>query len=430
MRETMPEGLWPPALAARELRPFPLEGFSRVTVVAAHPDDETLGASGLLQRLHAAGAEVSLVVATDGEAAFPAADFAERRDLGRTRRHELRDSLDAQGLHDVEPIWLGLPDSGLAACADELTEALGEVVARSDLCLLPWPEDPHPDHQAAGRAALQVAPITTHCWSYPIWLWHWLRPDDPAIPWSKAFAHRLGVADRAGKSAAVAAFASQLKLGPRGEEPILPLDVLAHFDRDVEVFFREPPAESAPHSRFAELYEGEADPWQVASSWYERRKRAVALAALPDEHYGLIVEPACGTGAFTRELAARGDRVLAFDPVPVAVQRARAETTGLLHVDIRVGAIPEALPPGPVDLLVYSEILYYLSDEDLAQTIERSVTALRRGGQLLAVHWRHWAPEAPRDAWDVHRRLLGHEALERVVEQVDEEFVLHVLRRR
>lgn len=430
MTETMPEHLWPAAIEARDLRPFPVEGFSRAAVVAAHPDDETLGASGLLRRLHAAGTEVSLVVATDGEAAFPEADAAERRELGRTRRRELRHSLDAQGLHDVEPIWLGLPDSGLAACADELTAALSGVIAGCDLCLLPWPEDPHPDHQEAGRAALRAAPITTHCWSYPIWLWHWLRPADPSIPWTKAFTHRLGDADRAGKAAAVAAFASQLKPGPRGEEPILPAEVLAHFDRDVEVFFREPPAESAPHARFADLYDGEADPWHVASSWYERRKRAVALAALPDQHYGVIVEPACGTGAFTRELAARGDLVLAFDPVPAAVRRERTETTAMSRVDVRIGAVPDGLPPGPVDLLVYSEILYYLGDDDLTDTIERSVTALRRGGHLLAVHWRHWAPEAPRDAWDAHRRLLGHEALECLVEHVDEEFVLHVLRRR
>jgi LmbE family N-acetylglucosaminyl deacetylase len=430
MRESVPEELWPPALAARDLGHFPVEGFSRAAVVAAHPDDETLGASGLLQRLHAAGTEVSLVVATDGEAAFPDADAAGRRELGRVRRLELRESLDAQGLHDVEPIWLGLPDSGLAARADELTAALREVLTGRDLCLLPWPEDPHPDHQAAGRAALRAAPVTAHCWSYPIWLWQWLRPDDPSIPWPKAFAHRLGDAERAGKAAAVAAFTSQLKEGPRGEEPILPADVLAHFDRGVEVFFREPPSESAPRSRFTELYEGDADPWNVASSWYERRKRAVALAALPDERYGLVVEPACGTGAFTRELAERGDRVLAFDPVPTAVERARAVISEMSSVDVRSGSLPGDLPSGPVDLLVYSEILYYLGDDDLAETIDRSVAALRRGGHLLAVHWRHWAPEAPRDGGDVHRRLLGHESLERLVEHVDEEFVLHVLRRR
>src|SRR4051794_34427238 len=101
MREIVPEAVWPVALAERDLRPFRASGFSRVLVVAAHPDDETLATSGLLQRLHTEGTEVSLVVATDGEGAFPESTSDEKRALGRLRREELRASLRAQGLGDV-----------------------------------------------------------------------------------------------------------------------------------------------------------------------------------------------------------------------------------------------------------------------------------------------------------------------------------------
>jgi hypothetical protein len=55
------------------------------------------------------------------------------------------------------------------------------------------------------------------------------------------------------------------------------------------------------------------------------------------------------------------------------------------------------------------ELLHYLDDADL---------------------WRRWATEAPRDCREAHRRLAGHPGLETVVEHVDEEFLLHVLRRR
>jgi SAM-dependent methyltransferase len=235
---------------------------------------------------------------------------------------------------------------------------------------------------------------------------------------------------RVRKSAAITASVSQLKRGPNGEEPILPREVLAHFERGTEVFFREPPTRSARRSRFSNLYRAEADPWQVSSRWYERRKRATALAALPDERYGAAVEPACGTGAFTRELGPRCERLLAFDPVPAAVDQARAATAGLPQVRVQIGEVPGDLPAEPVDLLVYSEILYYLDDEDLARTIERSVAALRPGGHLLAAHWLPWAPEAPRDGRDAHRHLLTHSALETLVEHSDEDFLLHVLRRR
>ncbi|MDT7724530.1 MAG: hypothetical protein QOI21_1106 [Actinomycetota bacterium] len=427
-RPIVDEADWAPALQRHGIRPFPAGRYRKAVVVAAHPDDETLGASGLLQRLHDQGTAVTLVIATDGEGAFPDSPPEQQRELGWTRRRELEDSLRSQGADKVHVDWLGFPDSGLAGHLDELVIRLRPTLSDADLCLLPWPGDPHPDHQAAGKAALLAAPITTHRWSYPIWLWHWIRPDDGEIPWARAFRHELSGMHQRRKAAGIAAFVSQLKPGPAGEDPILSPAMLTHFQRDSEILFREPPLHSAPHSRFEELYHGAGDPWAVSASWYERRKREVALASLPRERYASAVEPACGIGVFTRALAARCDELLAFDPVASAVERARE--AGPSGVDIRLGSLPGDLPAGPVDLIVFSEILYYLGDGDLSATIEGAVSALRPGGDLLAVHWLPWAPEAPRDAVDAHRRLLGHPALERIVEHVDGEFLLHVLRRR
>jgi hypothetical protein len=55
--------------------------------------------------------------------------------------------------------------------------------------------------------------------------------------------------------------------------------------------------------RFATLSADGNDPWDTGS-WYERRKRALMLAALPQERYGTALEPGCGTGELTVELAA------------------------------------------------------------------------------------------------------------------------------
>jgi SAM-dependent methyltransferase len=239
--------------------------------------------------------------------------------------------------------------------------------------------------------------------------------------------YRLRADQRRRKAAGIAAFASQLKPGPRGEEPILSAEMLGHFDREVEVLFRQPPSAGAPISRFVELYESADDPWQVSDKWYERRKRAMVLACLPREHYDLAVEPACGIGVLTGALAARCDRVVAFDPAPNAVRRARERTRDRANVWVQNGALPQDLPPGPVDLLVFSEILYYLSDEQLRATIDRAVAALRPDGHLLAVHWRPWAPEAPRDGERAHEILLAHPGLRVLVEHRDERFLLHVL---
>ncbi|HEX5115141.1 MAG TPA: bifunctional PIG-L family deacetylase/class I SAM-dependent methyltransferase [Pseudonocardiaceae bacterium] len=424
------ESRWRAWLSSAELRDFPIEPGQRVAVVAAHPDDETLAVSGLLQQLHAQGSPIDLIVATDGEAAFPRLSTADRRELGRTRRAELRESLRAQGLSDMTVRWLGLPDSGLADRRDELAERLGPLLAGADLCLLPWPGDPHPDHAAAGDAVVAAAPLTAHRWSYPIWMWHWMAPDDPAIPRGMAFGHRLGGVRRDRKAAGLAAFASQLKPGPNDEPPILEPDMLDHFDRDVEVVFREPPRQSAPLSRFAELYAADSDPWQVGDRWYERRKRALTMASLPSERYATAVEPACGTGVLTAALADRCDRVVAFDPVPAAVAAARARTAELANVVVTEGRLPGDLPPGPADLVVFSEILYYLDDDTFTVSVDAAVAALRPGGQLVAVDWLPWAAEAPRDGPAVHRFLTGIPTLESLVTHVDERFVLHVLARR
>jgi LmbE family N-acetylglucosaminyl deacetylase len=429
-RRATPECAWQPWLASPRLRPFPNERHDRAVVVAAHPDDETLGASGVLQRLHEQGTTVELVVATDGEAAFPALSAAERADLGRCRRRELHESLRAQGLGDVRVHWLGLPDSALADHQDDLVGLLAQPLADADVCLAPWPDDPHPDHRAAGEATGRAAPVTAHRWSYPIWMWHWVSPDDPAVPHERAFVHRLSESQRHRKAAGIAAFASQIKPGPSGVAPILDTRMLEHFERDAEVLFRQLPSRTAPVARFRDLYADATDPWGTATKWYERRKRAVALAVLPLRRYGFAVEPACGTGVLTRALADRCDHVLAFDPVTEAVRQARAATAGLPQVEVRQAALPAGLPKGPADLVVFSEILYYLDEDDLHDTVDRTAAAVRPGGHVLAVHWRPWAAEAPRDGVAAHRALLARPEFEVVVDHLDAEFVLHVVVRR
>ncbi|WP_409493559.1 PIG-L family deacetylase [Amycolatopsis sp. cmx-11-12] len=408
-------------------RPFSAEDVSRVCVVAAHPDDETLGVSGLIQRLHTRGAEIRLIVATDGEAAFPGSSAIERRALGARRRLELLEALRCQGLDDVEPVWAGLPDSALADHEAELTAVISEVAADSELCLAPWPEDPHPDHQVAGRAAFRAAPLGAHRWSYPIWLWHMVAPDDPAVPWGRAAEVRLDDASAAVKAKALQAFRSQLEPGPRGEDPILTPEILEHFARDREVVFHEPRTTSTPVSRFETLYR-EPDPWTM-DSWYERRKRTVALAALPRERYDFAVEPACGTGVLTLDLAGRCDRVHAFDPVPAALSIARDRLAHLSTVELAAGSLPDDLR-GPADLVVLSEILYYLDEADLTATLDRTVASLRPDGEVLAVHWRPQAPDAPHHGAEVHERLRAHPGLRSLVTHRETDFLVDVLVRR
>ena len=230
-RPVTPPADWPAAVEEHRPTLFDPGAHRRVVVIAAHPDDETLGAGGCLQALHASGASVTVVVATDGEAAYPTLDSAARRDLARVRRAELGAALRAQGVTDVPVHWLGLPDSGLADRTRELRDALTPLLTDADAYLAPWTGDPHPDHRAVGSAAAEAAPVTAHGWGYPVWMWAWLTPDDPAVPWQQAYLLPLDDAALAAKRAGIAAFVSQVGPGPDGSPPVLDGAMLAHTER-------------------------------------------------------------------------------------------------------------------------------------------------------------------------------------------------------
>lgn len=62
--------------------------------------------------------------------------------------------------------------------------------------------------------------------------------------------------------------------------------------------------------------------------------------------------------------------------------------------------------------------------------LESMTAALEPGGDVLAVHWQQWPPEATRNATEAHLRLAQHSELELCAEHIDEGFSVHVLRRR
>ncbi|SDG56543.1 SAM-dependent methyltransferase [Klenkia brasiliensis] len=146
-----------------------------------------------------------------------------------------------------------------------------------------------------------------------------------------------------------------------------------------------------PPTYFDGLYADAEDPWSMRTRWYERRKYALTAAALPRERYRDGLEVGCSVGELTAVLAPRCDRFAAWDTSAAAVARAAARNPGVA-VEQRTAPV-DPLPP--VDLLVLSEVLYYLSPADLADLVDQVRTAVRPGGTLLAVHWRHPVADYP-----------------------------------
>jgi SAM-dependent methyltransferase len=177
---------------------------------------------------------------------------------------------------------------------------------------------------------------------------------------------------------------------------------------------------------FRERYAASPDPYGLAERWYEARKYALTVALLPNQRYAAAFEPACSVGVLTAMLAPRCDSLLACDVIPDAVASARARTAGLAGVRVERRLIPREWPPGTFDLVVLSELLYYFDDADLDTVLRLGIGALRPGGHVVAVHWRHPAPDHPRTGDEVHQQLGAHAGLARLACYRDPDFTAEV----
>ncbi len=379
-----------------------LEGVTRLVVVAAHPDDESLGAGGLVATAAEAGLEVAVVCATDGELSHPDSPTRTPEDLAAVRAEEGRAAARAMGV-ERPVLRLGLPDGSVAEHVHRLTAELVEVVGdgRSTVLVAPWRQDGHPDHEAAGRSAAAAARRTgADLWEYPVWFWHWGAPDQ--APWPALHPFHLDEHARSAKLAAVRAHASQVAplSSLAGDEALLTPALLAHFDGSVEHYLTTASA-LCPDDVLDRLHHESPDPWGVDTRFYERRKRDLVLAALPRPRFERALEVGCSTGALAEALQPRAGRVVAVDRSPAALAAARARLAGLESVTVTGLDVPHQWPEDvSFDLVVVSEMGYFLSPREVELLVDRVAAALDPEGVVVLCHWLHpvqgWVLDAAR----------------------------------
>lgn len=144
----------------------PLQG--PVLVLAAHPDDEVIGAGAMLAWHARAGHAVTVVHATDGAKGDPG---ALANDIRAVRRAEGKEALRRLGLQ--EPLHWDLPDGELPEHVGTLTQRVAMVIAQVQPKTLYsfWFGEAHRDHRAVAAATAGAAaalPADCRCLLYGV----------------------------------------------------------------------------------------------------------------------------------------------------------------------------------------------------------------------------------------------------------------------
>jgi trans-aconitate methyltransferase len=181
---------------------------------------------------------------------------------------------------------------------------------------------------------------------------------------------------------------------------------------------------------FDALYTADPDPWKFAASPYERDKYALTLEAMPKPRYCSALEVGCSIGVLTRSLASRCDTLVAIDAAQTPLVDARRRCADLPGVRFEHMFVPEQWPSGDFELILLSEVVYYLSRHDVGRLAVRVTNSLAQGGSLILVHWTGPTnyPLSGDEAAALFIERIGHKC---VVERGDRyrEFRLDVLSR-
>lgn len=189
---------------------------SPFVILSPHPDDETLGAGGLICQACAQGEAANVIVLTDGSGSHPRSKLFPRNRLVALRQTEVETAASLLGLPCKRVHHLGLVDTQAPKSGPAFDSAVNQIMnivksTESKSLFVTWGYDPHCDHEAAALLAKAIRRLVPEImlWAYPVWGWH-LHPSSD-IPQPEPIGFRLDVSQQlAVKRAAIAAHASQM----------------------------------------------------------------------------------------------------------------------------------------------------------------------------------------------------------------------------
>ncbi len=174
---------------------------------------------------------------------------------------------------------------------------------------------------------------------------------------------------------------------------------------------------------FDALYRAE-DPFGYRASWYEQRKRELLVASLPQRMFANAWEIGCSNGELTAALAPRCHALLATDISSRAVELASQRNRRSRHVSVQCALHPDQWPSNQFDLIVLSEVGYYLSADALHECIGKIRSSLSDEGLFVACHWLAPFDEASFTGGEVHEHVARRLELPRAYRYEDGDFLL------
>ena len=148
-----------------------LGGVRKAIIVAPHPDDEVIGAAGLIHALQRQGSKVRVIVVSDGAASHPNSEKWPSAHLIAARERETRHALRRLGVYKGAVTFLRLPDGGLPAAHNRCRKGLHRQLRHHpdmDLLVGPAVTDAHPDHRAVAMV-LQAFRYDGRRLTYQVW---------------------------------------------------------------------------------------------------------------------------------------------------------------------------------------------------------------------------------------------------------------------
>lgn len=153
---------------------------------------------------------------------------------------------------------------------------------------------------------------------------------------------------------------------------------------------------------FKKVYEANDDPWDFETSEYEAKKYEATLASLPKKEYENALEIGCSIGVLTELLAKRCKQLLATDISDKALEQAKKRCADKENVTFQKLSFAEELPSNDYDLIMISEVAYYLSLSDWESAIEKLYKNLAVQGNIALIHWLPIVHDYPQTGDEVH----------------------------